>query len=200
VTATTSPVDGRTLRALRTREAVVEALLALIEDGDLRPTAPRIAERAGVSLRSVFQHFTDLEALFHAVAERQFERIAAQVGPLPDGSLDERLEAFVAQRTRVLEFLTPVRRAALLQEPFSAELRASRDRLMRLARQEVATVFSAELGALPPGDRGDLLDALDAAASWPAWEQLRAGQGLAVPRARRVFAGMLAALLRGHAS
>ena len=45
-------VDGRLGRGTRARTAVVDALLDLIEEGDLRPTAPRIAERAGVSLRS----------------------------------------------------------------------------------------------------------------------------------------------------
>ena len=60
------PTDGRTLRSLRTREAIVDATIGLLEDGDLRPTAPRVAERASVSVRSVFQHFDDLETL-HAV-------------------------------------------------------------------------------------------------------------------------------------
>src|SRR3546814_6231042 len=58
-----APVDGRTLRAMRTREAIFDATFSLIDEGDLRPTAPRVAERAGVSVRSVFQHFDDLESL-----------------------------------------------------------------------------------------------------------------------------------------
>jgi len=69
---TAQPIDGRSARALRTREAIVDACVSLIEDGELRPTAPRVAERAGVSVRSVFQHFADLPALHSAVlAARQ---------------------------------------------------------------------------------------------------------------------------------
>ena len=57
-------VDGRAARALRTRNRVVDALLDLIDEGDLRPPAADVARRAGVSLRSVYQHFDDLETLF----------------------------------------------------------------------------------------------------------------------------------------
>ena len=76
------PIDGRTARAVRTKDAIVDATLALIDDGDLRPTGPRIAERAGVSVRSIFQHFDDLDALFSAVGERVATRIVALLHPI----------------------------------------------------------------------------------------------------------------------
>src|SRR5688500_13244104 len=154
--------DGRTLRSLRTRTAVVDALLELIDEGDLRPTAPRIAERAGVSLRSVFQHFRDVEALFGVATDRQLERIGALVKPLPTtGPLEERLAAFVEQRVRIYEAVTPVRRAALAHEPFSPHARDARDRILAVARAELRRTFASELDAEP----ADLLEALDAAAS-----------------------------------
>ena len=55
--------DGRASRAARTRIAVVDALLALNEKGNLRPTAREIAAEAGVSLRSIYVHFDDVESL-----------------------------------------------------------------------------------------------------------------------------------------
>jgi AcrR family transcriptional regulator len=189
-------IDGRAARANRTRRAVVDALLGLIEEGDLRPTAPRIAERAGVSLRSIFQHFNDLEALFAAAAARQLEQLSALVAPVStDAPLTHRLDAFVAQRARVLEALTPVSRASRLQEPGSAALRSTRQRLLRRGRAEVAAVFAAELRRRPGADRVELLDALDAASSWQTWEALRAHQRLSTARARRVMRRTLAALL-----
>jgi len=69
---TVPPVlDGRTARSARTRDAVVRALLGLISEGDVRPTAGRIAERAGISLRSVYVHFDDLDDLFLAAFQRR---------------------------------------------------------------------------------------------------------------------------------
>jgi TetR/AcrR family transcriptional regulator of autoinduction and epiphytic fitness len=55
--------DGRVLRGERNREAIVEALLELYQEGDPQPPARAIAERAGVSLRTVFQHFNDMDTL-----------------------------------------------------------------------------------------------------------------------------------------
>src|SRR4051812_8921765 len=187
--STARAVDGRTARAQRTREAVVDALLQLINEGDLRPTAPRIAERAKVSLRSVFQHFSDLEALYAAATSREIEIIAGLVEPVPsEGSLPARVDAFVTQRTRVLEALTAVSRASMLQEPFSAELRKGRDELLARGRAEVARVFRAELDAAPEAEQKELLDTLDAVTTWSFWEHLRARQSLPVKRAQAVMA------------
>src|SRR5918999_531322 len=80
-------VDGRTARAVRTRNAIVDATIALVEEGDLRPTAPRVAERAEVSVRSVFQHFDDLDSLYAAVAERLYQRVRGLVSADLDQSL-----------------------------------------------------------------------------------------------------------------
>lgn len=192
-----SAIDGRSARALRTREAIVDALLALIDDGELKPPAPRIAQRAGVSLRSIYQHFDDLEALFAAAHQRYTDRLLAMIEEIPgEGPLDERLDRFVAQRARILEAVTPARRAALLQEPFSQRLREGRDRIYQVGVLEVKRVFRAELDALGRDEGDDMLAAVSMASSWEAWDQLRLG-GLDPEGAHRVMRMMLAALLGG---
>ncbi|TAK71467.1 MAG: TetR/AcrR family transcriptional regulator, partial [Dehalococcoidia bacterium] len=184
-------------RSERTQAAVVDALLALVDEDDLRPTAARIALRAGVSLRTVFQHFQDMDVLFAIAAERQEQRMAALLAPPPaEGELDARIEAFVAHRARLFEAITPVRRAALLSEPFS-EVVASRLQATRVrAQREVERAFAPELGALATAERRDVLAALTAATAWPAWESLRAHQRLGVRQARAVMARTLRALLK----
>src|SRR3546814_15808070 len=102
-----------------------DATISLIDEGDLRPTAPRVAERAGVSVRSVFQHFDDLESLHAAVAERLVERVAVLVVPIdPAGPLDDRLTRFVHQRVLLPDAVSPIRRAAGVHGPFSTETTA----------------------------------------------------------------------------
>jgi AcrR family transcriptional regulator len=189
-------VDGRHARGARARAAIVEALLALIEAGDLRPSAARIAERAGVSLRSVFQHFKDVESLFAAAADRQRARLAPLAARVPgDGPLARRLDAFVAARTRLLDDIAPVRRAALLMEPFSRELGTRLGAFRRLKAEEVRRVFAPELARRPPARRRRLLAALVATASWSTWQALREHQGLSRAEARRVLDHMLRTLL-----
>jgi TetR/AcrR family transcriptional regulator, regulator of autoinduction and epiphytic fitness len=192
--------DGRTLRAERTRSAVAAAYLDLLTEGDLRPTADRIAERAGVSPRSVFKHFPDREALFGEVAELQERRVREMVGELPDPAapLEQRIDAFVDQRARFHEFIAPVRRAALLSEPFS-DVVASRLKLTRAAGAAVVDhVFATELAERDRRGRADLHDALGAIAAWPTWESLRRHQGLSAPRAQSVLRAMLAAQLKAE--
>jgi TetR/AcrR family transcriptional regulator, regulator of autoinduction and epiphytic fitness len=188
--------DGRLARGERARGLVVGALLELVREGDLRPTAPRIAERARVSLRTVFHHFADLEALFAAAADRQTDDVQRLVVPVPHGGdLSARLDAFVQQRARLLEAITPVRRAALLMEPFSKEIASRLAETRGLGMAEVTRVFARELAKRPAAARRDLAEALHATSCFPTWETLRRHQGLPVPRARRVMRRMLAALL-----
>ncbi len=178
-------VDGRTARAKRTREAVVDALIGLLESGDLQPTAAAIAARAGVSERTLFQHFHDRDGLFMAVAARQTERISAVWERIPsDGPFEDRVGAFVAQRSQILELATPVRRGALLMEPFSETVAEGVSAFRKLKRDEAARIFRRELAALPSGERDTARAALAAAASWSVWEELRRHQGLSVNRAQ----------------
>jgi AcrR family transcriptional regulator len=193
----TPAIDGRTLRSLRTREAIVDATIGLLEEGDLRPTAPRVAERAAVSVRSVFQHFDDLETLHASVAERLVDRVAVLLVPVsPELPLAERLDRFVHQRALLLEAVTPIRRAADVHGPFSTEITARLRDGQAFLRDEVVRTFGPELERAGD-DQDDLLDALDAALSWATWEGLRAGSGRDQPTAERVLRRLAAAVLAG---
>jgi TetR/AcrR family transcriptional regulator, regulator of autoinduction and epiphytic fitness len=185
-------VDGRLARGERARGAIVDALLALIDRGDLRPSAARVAARAGVS-----QHFSDVESLFAAAASRQAERVSIHVGSIPhDGPLARRLGAFVRQRARLLEAIAPVRRAAILMEPFSSELQGRLGAFRKLKADEVRRVFAPELAHRSPAARRRLHSALAAASSWSMWQALRDHQGLSHAEARRTLRLTLESLLR----
>ena len=189
-------VDGRTARAMRTREAIVDAAIALVEEGDIRPTAPRIADRAEVSVRSVFQHFDDLESLYAAVAERLLERVAELVSSVdPTAPLAVRIERFVTQRARLLEAITPIRRAANVHAPFSVEITGRLRSGHEFFTSEVEQAFAPELDRLEEPERGELLDALVVTVSWSSWETLRTLDGSTQARARRVLERALTALL-----
>jgi AcrR family transcriptional regulator len=189
-------LDGRLARSARTRRAVVDALLDLLNEGDLRPTAARIAERAGVSLRLVFHHFDDLDTIYSELADRQTERVEPLIKPI-DVALPFplRVEVFSAQRGRVLETLSPVRRSAVLMEPFrpalAKRLKQSRD-LMRAA---AIAAFQPELKMISADERRTKIAVLDVVTSWVAWEQMRRHQGLSETEAREVMATSIRALL-----
>lgn len=188
-------VDGRTARAERTRRAIVDAHLELIDEGDLKPTGERIAERAGVSLRALWTNFKDLETLFAATAERLSERLESEFEPVsPDLPLPRRVEEFCRQRSRMLEILGPSARAAGLREPFSVALRRNRTKELGRVRSELELLFAHELDAAGAG-RDQLLNALVVNTTWAAWSVLRDQFGLSVAAARGVLVRTVTALL-----
>ncbi len=162
-------MDGRKARSLRTREAIVDATLDLIQAGHLRPTAAEIAERGGLSVRSIFQHFGDLEDLFVAVVGRQVERVADLYQPLTyEGSLDRRLGDFIEHRSRLFEAVAPVRRAAELHEPFSPALGDAMRFARMVARDELLRALAPEVEA--SGEDPELIDALVIVSGQLVWD------------------------------
>lgn len=192
-----SPVsDGRAARAERTRAAVVDALLELIDEGELQPPAQRVAERAGVSLRIVYHHFEDVTGLFLAASARHSARVLADLKPLSgQGPFAARLDAFVAQRVQLYQRVFHVRRAARLSEHLSPVVAKTLAFVRAVKREEAERVFDRELDALPPSRRRDRACALGAVTSLATWEILCAHQQLTVEDARRVWRGLILAVL-----
>ena len=190
------PVDGRTARGQRTRSSVVDALLALQEEGDLSPTAQQVAARAGVALRTVFGHFSDMETLWAEAGQRELAKLSSLADVIdPDLPLDERISRFTASRARVLEALMPVMRAARLREPSSPQLLKNRELYNKVGDDEVRHVFARELDRLPPRERARTVDALYLCSAAAAWEALRHDRALSPQDATAVMRGLVTAVL-----
>lgn len=184
-------VDGRTARSERTRNAIIDAHLQLIGDGDMRPTADRVAKMAGVSLRALWSHFADMEALMAASGQRVLEKRDASYQPIPtDLPLADRIEAYCRQRARMLEEIGPAARASSLKEPFSAGLQRYRKLHVARVRDELAATFAREIGS-----DEDLLNALTAASLWPTWSSWRDAMGLPVESARAALTRLVTSML-----
>ncbi|HEC10879.1 MAG TPA: TetR/AcrR family transcriptional regulator [Acidimicrobiales bacterium] len=172
-----SEVDGRVLRGQRNREAIVDAMFELYAAGNLRPTAAQIAEAAGISTRSVYHHFDDMESLVAEVSARAEDGVNATTSrPDADLELDEKVPAFVQHRITRWEKVHAVVRAARLGEyasPIVANaLQVGRARL----REDVELTFAPELAAA--ADPGLLLEGLDLLFGFEVWERLRLTQKL----------------------
>lgn len=188
-----TPSDGRHARRHRSRDLAVDALLDLLADGVLRPTAQQVAERAGVSLRSIFRIFDDVESLHSSAAARQLARIRHLfVDVVAAGPMEARARSVVDLNARLYETIAPIRRAALRAAPESPALQEQLGRARGWLRAEVERVFSAELSVRTP----PVTAAVEAALSFETWDQLRSAQGLSAPRAAEAVRHTVEALLR----
>jgi len=190
------PADGRAARSHRTRRAIVEAMRTLHGEGDLRPRASCIAERAGVGKRTVWQQFADMEALLVEASRRDLEILMTMLTPIDIGlPLDERITRFASRNALIYERMAPGWRAARLHEPFSAELRRSKQRNSALGKAEIEAVFAPELRRLGGQTRIELTIALVGVGFWPFWESLRTDAGASPEQAQDIVAALLTASL-----
>lgn len=191
----TDKVDGRVARSHRTRLAIIDALRALHHDGNLVPTTAQVAERAGVSRRTVWQHFADLETLFAEAGRVEVEIALSLVEPVDvEEPLATRIALFTAQRGRLLEEMSPSWRAGRLQEPFSAQIRENKARMIELGRDELRRAFAPELRKLRGKRRAQVEVAAQAATMWANWECLRTELGCTPSEARTAVAATLTGL------
>jgi AcrR family transcriptional regulator len=189
-------IDGRHRRAERSRAAVVDALLSLYDDGVVRPGVADIAARAGVSPRSVFRHFADLEGLAQAAIDRQWERVHVLYdAPAPGGDLDARVAALVEQRLRLHDAIIGVARAAAVLSSSSPVVASTLRARRRLLRDQVLALFAPELRARRGEARRQLAAALEATASLENVDYLRTHARLSPDRAAAVVRRMLHASL-----
>jgi TetR/AcrR family transcriptional regulator of autoinduction and epiphytic fitness len=188
--------DGRIARGERTKEAILDAHTSLLREGVLKPTGKSIAERAGISVRTLWLNFSDLEALLSASVDYWLAGDAALRRAVDPGlPLERRIADFVAQRVDQLEHIAPAARSAALGEPFSPALQASRHEHVLRVQRDIEEAFGADLAAA--GDRADSLrHALFIASSWPSWSTLRDDLGLGVDAVADVMRQTLTTLLR----
>lgn len=173
-----SEPDGRVARSRRSRERIVAALLALVGEGVLRPTAEQVAERAGVGIRTVFRHFSDMEGLFAAMDARLVEdALPILQGGDRSGGLHARARALTQRRAAFFERIGPYKRSGALQRWHSPFLQKQHRRLVRLLNVDLRDWLPELAGA--PAERSD---ALDMVLSFEAWDRLRTDQRLSAAR------------------
>lgn len=189
--------DGRVARGARTREAVIDAMLALHAEGDLTPTIEAIAARVGRTTRSIYTHFQDKEALAVAVAERQLEQhLELFIARPPTGTRAERIAGIATHRSELFEAVAPARRSALVRMHKSPELQKQQATLAAHLRKHLARTFEPELSALSAAAADETLELLDLHTSWETWDRLRTRQSLSAERSRRLMTGLITQALK----
>jgi AcrR family transcriptional regulator len=176
---------------------VVDALLDLYAEGCLRPSAAKVASRAGCSPRSLFRYFADLDDLCRAAVQRQLERARPlfELDVVPSATLADRIESVVRQRLELFGAVAPAATVIRLRAPFQSTLAGELRRNRKVLRQQLDQVFAPELGAMTDSDAAATLAALDVLCSFESVQLLQEDQGLDLEGAAAAMTRAVAAVL-----
>ena len=189
-------VDGRRLRSERTRRLIVEAYMALVREIKQMPTAVQIAERAGYSVRSIFERFPDLHALRLAATEYAIAEGRAQSALRDlDGDRATRVRSHVESRASGCERWLPLWRVLSSNLAESSELRERIKLVRQLVAMRLEFMFKPELGTMSDSERRKTLLALEAITDFESWGRMREMYGLSVEEASAVWIRAIDGLL-----
>ena len=192
---TVEQADGRRARRERNRTAVIDAMFELLAEGRMPPSVEEVAERAEVSVSSVFRYFDGLDDLHGETVRRYFERFAP-LFELPAGaeSRADRIAALVDARLELYETIAPIGRMARIKasEPTIGEtLVETRRRFARQVREHLAS----DLAAFARPDADDRAALVDALTSFESWDLLRGTHGRSRSAVRRAWVAGIERLL-----
>lgn len=174
--------DGRRLRSVRTRTAVIEAFLALLRETRTVPTTQQVADRAGVSARWLFDRFVD----FGGLATATFDHIVAQglstpVGDAATRDRAARIDFQVRVRAAHCEKWLPLWRILVGLQARGVPGLSARTELVRdMTRKRLELMYAPELAMLEPAQCRNLLIVLEALMAFESWGCLRERDGLSV--------------------
>jgi len=178
--------DGRRRRSERTRLAIIEAYLELLRRNSVMPTAAQLADEAGCSARSIFERFSDLNALSLATADYAIAKGQAEAVPRDiDGDRPTRIRSHVETRALACERWLPLWRVLVgLIQP-ELRMRVEFARLANIERMKL--MYRLELSLLAEPMRNELLIALATLISFESWDQMRHSFGLSTEAAQAVW-------------
>lgn len=161
VTIDAGPTDGRTARRDRNKTAVLDAVIDLFSEGNLTPGVHDVARRSGVSLRSVYRYFEDVEDLVAAAITRHVDgfRELFEMPELGVGPTDERIKRFCRGRLKLFTSVRSVHQAASIRVCDHPQLAERMTERKRQLRSQTAAMFAPELEELEP-ERADVVHAV----------------------------------------
>jgi AcrR family transcriptional regulator len=193
----TDETDGRRVRSLRTRAAIIDAFVELLRETSAVPTAAEIGTRAGCSTRSVFERFVDFKSLAAAAFDHVLQSgLSTPVGDMPTRDRTTRIAFHVNVRATNCENWLPLWRVLMRASIGSAEVLKARVAIVRaLSRARVELMYQPELASMSPERREATLIALEALTDYESWGRMREHYALSFEEACTVWRMMTDQLL-----
>ena len=160
------------------------------------PTAVQIAERAGYSVRSIFERFPDLTALRVAVTDYAIAEARAHAALRDlDAPRMKRIKSQVEQRAKTCERWLPLWRVLSKDVSQSPDLHQRITVIRQLIVTRMEMMFKPELSAMADSDCRKIVLALEALTAFESWARMRELYGLSVEEASIVWVRAIDRLL-----
>ena len=156
---------------------MIDAFIELTMAGEQQPSVDDIAEKAGVSYRSVYRYFEDRSDMQAAAADRAMDWIrpllAKASGPYNiEDPLDHRIASIVAARAEVYAQIADVIRSALLRASSEPAIGSQFDEARRILRDQINARFHPELDMFTQRERELRLTSMDIALSFSSLDYI----------------------------
>src|SRR5687768_8046182 len=155
--------DGRNRRAAETRRKIIAAAKVMIAETGTAPTVVGVAKRADVSVRSVFQHFGDVESLFVTVFDNVREGALRLQAPSGEAPLPARIDWVIDHLAEMYDKVVPLRLAAGQFGDTNQALVERRETARRDVTSFVRQAFAPEFADLDEAAKAELQAAFEAA-------------------------------------
>lgn len=194
---TATAIDGRRARRGRGRMAVCEATIDLVFEGHLPPTTEQIAERAGVSVASLFRYFDTLDDLRSHTTDLYFDRFSHlfEITGIGEGSLDQRIDRFVDARATLYETTEPMCRLVRIRAHEMPAVSNMIDLVIASRADQIREHFAPEFESLTAASADDLSAVMSALTSFESWDQMCHQHARTHRQVRRAWVTALSRLL-----
>lgn len=175
--------DGRVRRSERSRQKIIDAVIILVEGGNMDPSAQEVASEANVGLRSVFRHFDDMDSLYSdVIAQKEQEIMPIIFAPYESSDWRAQLNERIDRRVMIYERFRHLLIFGRIRRYKSVVMNHDVNRASKLQRSQLKEVLPKDIAA----DK-ILFEALDVMTSFDAFRKLREMNGLSVKRITEVM-------------
>lgn len=183
--------DGRRERSRSSRSKIIQAMMDLIVEGDINPSAAKVAKKAGVGLRSVFRHFDDKESIYNEMNAILWEAYSPEINrPFSSENWREQLFELIERRTKVWEKTAPYRLSTSIQRFQSPALMENYQQLLKTERKARDRILPDKVKNDSKRERAILLST-----SFDTWRLFRHDEGLSNKKTAEVMQQLLRDIL-----
>jgi AcrR family transcriptional regulator len=184
--------DGRKQRTNDSRLKIVEAMLQLIREGNIAPSAEQVASKAQVGLRTVFRRFNEMELLFRELASEIHRTFATELHkPILGDTWQEKLLNVLDRKLNIYETVRPFREAAKYHMHTSEFIQQDAEYWQKTEKETLQSILPHNVK-----DNTVLFNALKTCLGYEYWLSLHTNNGLSKKQIAQTMTFAVTSLLK----